>query len=83
LDAKLSCVIRGKEWEWLLARSESLVNIQSKLPLIKLGVTLVTHLNLWLVSKLKSLCKQENLGSNSGETGICIIVGSIYVEVGL
>lgn len=31
LDAKLSSVIKGKEWDWLPVRFESLVNIQSKL----------------------------------------------------
>ena len=36
-DAKLSSVIRGTNWEWLPARSKYLVNIESKLPLIKIG----------------------------------------------
>jgi hypothetical protein len=34
-EAKLSSVIKGKEWEWQPARSENLVNIQSKLPMVK------------------------------------------------
>jgi hypothetical protein len=37
LDAKLSNVIKGKEWGWLPARFESLVNIQSKLFMIHEG----------------------------------------------
>jgi hypothetical protein len=36
-DAKLSSVMEGKEWEWQPARSEELVSIQSKLPMVKIG----------------------------------------------
>lgn len=35
LEAKLSSVIKGKEWERQPARSENLVKIQSKLPMVK------------------------------------------------
>ena len=29
--------MKGKEWEWQPARSEELVSIQSKLPMVKIG----------------------------------------------
>jgi len=37
IEAKLSSVIKGKEWEWQAAKSEDLVSIQSKLPMVKIG----------------------------------------------
>jgi len=37
IDAKLSSVIRGGEWNWLSARYDSLVSIQIKLPFVKMG----------------------------------------------
>ena len=36
IDAKLSSVIRGRDWHWLPARSEDLVSIQSRLLLVNL-----------------------------------------------
>jgi hypothetical protein len=37
IDAKLATVIHDREWNWPAARSEALVNIQSKLPLVRIG----------------------------------------------
>jgi hypothetical protein len=48
LDAKLSSVIRGRDWHWLQARSDSMVAIQSQLPFVKLGDK---DIPLWLPSK--------------------------------
>jgi hypothetical protein len=36
LQAKVSSVIQNKEWCWCLARSEDMVEIQSKLSLIQI-----------------------------------------------
>jgi hypothetical protein len=37
IDAKLATVIHDREWNWPAARSEALVNVQSKLPLVQIG----------------------------------------------
>lgn len=37
IDARLSSVIRGRDWHWFPAWSDNLVNIQSQLPLVTLG----------------------------------------------
>lgn len=56
LDVKLSSISKGKERGWLPARSESLINIQGKLPLVKLGVN---YKPLWMVSKSNSYTSRE------------------------
>lgn len=39
METKLSSVIKGKKWEWQPARLENLVSIQSKLQMVKIGVS--------------------------------------------
>lgn len=48
IDAKLSSVIRGRDWQWNPAISDDLVAIQSGLSLVKIG--LVDN-PLWLPSR--------------------------------
>lgn len=60
IDAKLSSVIKDGDWNWLPARFDDLVSIQSRLPFVKVGLK---ETALWLPSKnLKFFCKR-NLGS--------------------
>jgi hypothetical protein len=55
IDAKLSSVMRGRDWHWIPARSDALVSIQSNLPLVKIGM--IDKL-LWLPFRnLKHSCK--------------------------
>uniref|UniRef100_A0A2N9J4S2 Uncharacterized protein n=1 Tax=Fagus sylvatica TaxID=28930 RepID=A0A2N9J4S2_FAGSY len=48
LDAKLSSVLRDKNWGWSPARSDDLVAIQSKLSLVRL---VEEDKSLWIPSK--------------------------------
>jgi hypothetical protein len=50
LEAKLASVMKGKEWDWQQARSESLVSIQSKLLLVKIGEN---DEPIWVISKIR------------------------------
>jgi hypothetical protein len=38
VEAKLSSVLNDKVWSWQPARSYQLVNFQSKLPMVRIGV---------------------------------------------
>lgn len=48
LEVKLSSVLKEKEWDWLPARSEDLINIQSKLPMVKIGER---DKHVWVISR--------------------------------
>lgn len=50
MEAKLSSVIKRKWWEWQPAKSEDLVSIQSKLPMVKIGES---DKPIWVISKRK------------------------------
>jgi hypothetical protein len=50
MEAKLSSVIKGKKWEWQLAKSEDLVSIQRKLPMVKIGES---DKPIWVILKKK------------------------------
>jgi hypothetical protein len=50
MEAKLSSVIKGKKWEWQPAKSEDLVSIQSKLPMVKIGES---GKPIWVILKRK------------------------------
>jgi len=52
-DARLSSIIKNKDWFWQGVRSDDLVAIQSRLPEITFGVS---DLPLWKSSNGKYLC---------------------------
>jgi len=56
IDAKLATVIHDREWNWPAARSEALVNIQSKLPLVQIGEE---DKAVWVPSK-KECCSSRD-----------------------
>ena len=60
LEAKLSSVIRDLDWFWQPARSNALVDVQSKLHSLNLGGRVTP---IWLASKSKSCSTREILRS--------------------
>ena len=63
IDAKLSSVIRGRDWNCLHARSEALVAIQIHLSFVKFGVS---DTPLWLPSKNFRYSSRDILGTVYG-----------------
>lgn len=57
LEAKLSSVIRDLDWFWQPARSNALVDVQSKLHSLNLGGRVTP---IWLASKSKSYSTRES-----------------------
>lgn len=47
-EAKLQSVIKGKEWKWQPDKSEDLVSIESKFPVVKIGES---DKPIWVISK--------------------------------
>jgi hypothetical protein len=60
LEAKLSSVIRDLDWFWQPARSNALVDVQSKLHSLNLGVRVTP---IWLASKSKSYSTRDTCKS--------------------
>jgi hypothetical protein len=56
LDARLSTVITDGEWFWGPARSDSLVEIQSKLSMVTLGGN---DIQKWMVYKSGNYCSAD------------------------
>jgi hypothetical protein len=56
VEAKLSSVLNDKVWSWQPARSYQLVNFQSKLPMVRIGV--VDQL-IWVLSKKGTYTSSE------------------------
>lgn len=56
VEAKLSSVLKDKVWSWQPARSYELVNIQSKLPMVRIGVV---DQPIWVLSKKGTYTSSE------------------------
>jgi hypothetical protein len=52
VEAKLTSVLKDKEWRWQPVRSDELVSIQSKLPMAKIGSA---DQPIWVISEKRNL----------------------------
>jgi hypothetical protein len=79
VEAKLSSVLRGKEWCWFPARTDDMVSVQSKLSMVKIGDEDQPY---WVVSKKGTYTCSEMWEAMRVKTTTSKLVESSLVSYG-